>query len=154
MTVALLEREYTISCQRFLPSDVKQMWDMLFDILKRSEMYTDEGIVRMLTDCMVPKGLQMWVLKGEKNDGSVFPAGCVITSMPDEPYTGHKWMIILHTNDVAPISIPQWRDVYAVLEAHSKENGCEWIETYTQNPRVIEILADLEFHPAAYRKVV
>ena len=147
-------KDYTISCVRFMPSDVKDMWDMLFSILKRSALYDDAGVARMLNDCIVPGGLQMWVIKGETAEGKIFPAGCIVTAVHSEPYSNKCWMVLLHVNDVVHIDFEQWRTVYDTLFDFAEERKCQWMEVYTDNPRAQELLTAFGFTTAAYRKAV
>ena len=145
---------YTITCTRFKASEVRDTWDMLFNILSRSGMYDEDGIAKLLTDCLTPNGLQMWVLRGETQDGKIFPAGCLITSVNSEPYSKRKWMVLLHVNSVAHISTEQWQMAYNALFEYANERDAEWLEVYTNNPRAVELLTAFGFEPAAYRKAV
>lgn len=146
-------RDYTIACQKMKPSEVNAAWDMLFHVLKKSELYDDAGIGRLLTDCMTPNGLQMWLLRGEM-DGKHFPAGCMITGIGEEPYRGSKWLVLLHVNDVVHIDFEQWKLAYDQLFDYASERGAQWVEVYTENPRAKELLTAFGFSTAGYRKAV
>lgn len=145
-------KEYTITVERQLPSDVQDKKAMLAGVLMKSGLYDVAGVEKILADCIATH-LQLWLLRGDMDD-TVFPAGVMITAVHKEPYSEKSWLLLMHVNDVVHISNEQWITAHQAILDYAKERGCQWVEVFTDNPRAYELLAGFGFRIAAFRKAV
>ncbi len=153
-----MERELTldrVSCLRMEPAEIAEGWNLVFHILKSSELYSDMETLGLMMQCIKGDGNpQMWFIRGEQEE-SLVPVGVIITKLFEDKALDQKWLTITHINAITPISNEQWQGIYATLVKFGKRKGCGIFEVFTENVRAQEILENLGFkRTGAFRKEI
>lgn len=139
-----------IECIALNPVEIIHAWDALFNAVRLSNMYQDDAIAKMLNEGAQGR-VQVWILKRRHEDQSLSLNGVLITQMYYLPYTKTKTLSIIHGNAVVDhIDDTDWQRVYKTLVRYARDQKCNRIEIFSDNPRVQEIITAIGFKPSGH----
>lgn len=123
-------------------------WDMLFDAIAKSELYTDATIANMLMDCVGQRS-QCWIFK--ESDG----LKCVVITKLFSVAGGRK-LLIDHTNSFeGGVDESGWSLIYGRLLQYGQGCQCNEIEAFTDNAKIKQLLRERGFSESSvFRKEI
>jgi hypothetical protein len=91
---------------------------------------------------MIEDKLQLW--KFTDKDFKV--RGILITCIIGDILLDRRKLLILSVYALEHIAEDEWEEAFQIINKFAKEERCEQIVTYTQNPRIIELIKNLKGH--------
>lgn len=127
------------------PVEVVTGWDLLYHGIDVSGLYSDpRQISRMLHDAIAGK-IQLWLLKGRHEDGTLEFIGVLGSQVYYRPYSEVKALSLIHAGTLGDVADDEWMAVLKRLLAFGKAEGCGILEVFSDNPRVRDLMDKFGF---------